>query len=512
MNNFLIPICKLELDQLRELFWEEFQILDKGRTGEITLNEIKGLFTLNGIPLEEKDFALLKEEDIIVSRQNRLYVRYPRFLQVIIPDSNPIDANIQQNAALKLIHFIKNWRRKRELKLRKEAEEEEDVGARKSSKGRKTKKSPPKKATKRPQAVAKGDEPSGTKPKELFEMESKRKPLSDKAQTQASRPASTRTRPGTSKSPGKGKKKPQIETVQEPPLDPREKERRDRIATFCRGLIDNILDQVTKRGDSAILTKEIQSRFQSRPVTKDVFVTMQELELEVLDLLPRSLNFSTQTGRLCYMDKEGKFFEYDVPNKQKLKPISLASKVPLKKSKVIDFFFDDKSGRMYILTDSWMLEVWEIHQELSVPVSRVKIIADEENKYGFMTAYLKRYMDVFPTFVTLSKSSHQLLVINCTSVNNSIVLVDPVSLSVLTQSFLRQEDYKISPNLSKTIFALKPHIEQMQKNQVSFEKLFEGYLIAKKNDLFVIEEDFVKVLSSVFEMPEATQDDCKLIQ
>lgn len=525
----------IDLEKCRELFLEEFQRLDsKAGTGELSLNEIKEVFALNGVPLEDRDFDILKEENIVVTKKNQQFMPYQRFMQIVLADSNRIELTIQQNAAMKIVAFFRSIRKKKEHKLRQglalptsggRASVKSKPTTRRTVSGtRRTKRSQPEKQVE----FKEEEDKKTTKYKEVWEFEiQRRKPSTEKTPTQQQQ---QQQKPGVkgraavqrapSKSPRRGGRnsKTQLtleeklnQALGELPKDQKAKERLDKVTAFCKGIVEGLFDKVIAYGESIVLSKEIQNKYQARPVVKDVFITLQELELEILDLLPRSLNFSTQTGRLGYMDKEGRFSQYDIANKQALRPISISSKVPLKKSKVIDFIFDDKSGRMYTLTDSWMLEVWELHQELSVPVSRVKIVADEEGRHAFAGAYLKRYMDVFPTFITLSKSTHQLLVINCTSVNNSIVLVDPVSLSVLSQSFLKYEDYKVTQNLSKTIHALKPHIENMQKKMISFEKLFDRCLVQKQKTFFIGEQDFIKTLTKSFELRDVTTEDCKII-
>lgn len=121
-----------------------------------------------------------------------------------------------------------------------------------------------------------------------------------------------------------------------------------------------------------------------------------------MDLIPRSLSISTNTGRAGYMDKGGNLYEYNITNKQNLKSVNLSSKVPLKKSGIIDYAFDNKADRIYTLTDSWMLEVWEIHQELTVPFSRLKALTETHDPNVISNTYFKRYGDTFPHFMALS--------------------------------------------------------------------------------------------------------------
>ena len=65
-------------------------------SGEIPVSEFKALMQLNEIKLDEKDFRLMKDEDILVLRNEKPVVRYDKFMKVLFPETNPIEQEVQE--------------------------------------------------------------------------------------------------------------------------------------------------------------------------------------------------------------------------------------------------------------------------------------------------------------------------------------------------------------------------------------------------------------------------------
>lgn len=57
-------------------------------------------------------------------------------------------------------------------------------------------------------------------------------------------------------------------------------------------------------GESLILSKEIQKKYEERPVKKDVFITLKDMEVETINIMPHCIFASTQTGRIMALDKK----------------------------------------------------------------------------------------------------------------------------------------------------------------------------------------------------------------
>ena len=496
------------MEASRRIFNEEFQRMDSEKgTGEVPLNDFIELFEVNDVRLDENDIKLLENEEVLITKNDKKLIKYGRFMKIIFPDSNPIERIIQIQATSKLKRFFYKMRAKKAEQRAQEEEMKKTEGMKRlrSPKGTRGGRSTSKTAKKVTIQAEPTKEDTIPKHKELYEFE--KSGAAPKGVISAAPATTVDKRRSTSAA--KRRKGPEKElsmeeklkkTLGEPPKDDRTKEKVTAIYNKCKTVINEIIDNVLGYGQSLKLSKEIQKKYETRPVIKDVFVTLQDLEIDIIDLVPRSLSVSTSTGRVAYMDKEGNLFEYDIANQQNLKSINLSSKVPLKKSRIIDYAFDNKAGRIYTLTDSWMLEVWEIHQELSVPVSRLKILTEHYDPEAVSNNYLKRYGDTFPQFMVLSSSSHQLLIINCSCINNSIVFVDPVSVSVFSQVFLKQVDYKVPETLTKTMYHIKPHIDDMIKHTHTFENLFEKYLVPEGAQFVMKKPAFIQALKDEFKL------------
>jgi len=508
---------------------DEFQRLDAATgSGEIPLTDLIHLFAVNDIKLDENDIKLLENEEVITTKKDRKYIKYPRFMKIIFPESNPIEKEIQFQAALKLKRFLFRLKAKKNKERLKEEEAKKAEsllqqkrsprGARSSTKMRSTSRTTKKVTI---QDAEKKEDVTRPKLKEVFEFEKGSQLGTPKGDLATRIPTQTiADKKRSTSSTKRGVKREVVKeltmeeklkkTLGEPLKDDRTREKVTAIHNKCKSFIMEIIDNVIGYGESLKLSKEIQKKYETRPVIKDVFVTLQDLEIDIIDLIPRSLSISTNTGRVGYMDKDGNLYEYDIANKQNLKSVNLSSKVPLKKSKIIDYAFDNKAGRIYTLTDSWMLEVWEIHQELSVPVSRLKILTENYDPHAISNTYFKRYGDTFPHFMALSTSSHQLLIINCSCINNSIVFVDPVSVSVFSQVFLKQDDYKVPTSLTKTLHYLKPKLDDMVKNLQSFEKMFDTQTFLEDGQHVIPKDAFIETFKTEFNLETLISDiECK---
>lgn len=149
--------------------------------------------------------------------------------------------------------------------------------------------------------------------------------------------------------------------------------------------------------------------------------------------------------------------------------------MPLKRSKVLDSAFDHKSGRFYLLNDHWILEVWELSQNTSIPLARIRIFASDLDTQNVVErCYPRRFCNAFPHFLVLSTAMHAMLLVNCTCINNSIVFVDPISLSVFSTVYFSPADFKMSSNISLLMNFIMPKLTELQQADIGFQKLFEG--------------------------------------
>lgn len=87
---------------------------------------------------------------------------------------------------------------------------------------------------------------------------------------------------------------------------------------MCIQLLDTLIDKAVAFGESLILSKEIQKKYEERPVMKDVFICLKDLEAETIDILPKCLFSSVKTGRIMALDKDSQLHQYDMVSKKKL--------------------------------------------------------------------------------------------------------------------------------------------------------------------------------------------------
>ena len=95
----------------------------------------------------------------------------------------------------------------------------------------------------------------------------------------------------------------------------------------------------------------------------------------------------------------------------------------------------------------------------------------------------------------LSKPNNQLLVINCSCLNNSVLLVDPASLSVVDKIFISKTNFKMSRTVSKLIYLMTPKLLECQKDPNSYSKLFKGFLSQNRDGQIGVKiYDFIRCL------------------
>ena len=86
-----------------------------------------------------------------------------------------------------------------------------------------------------------------------------------------------------------------------------------------------------------------------------------------------------------------------------LAPVGLGTRPPLKFHPLIDVAVDQQSGRIYTLNRNWVLEVWNIEQPESVPITRLTVVNKEIRRDHVKDAYPKRYFGAKPIFLALSE-------------------------------------------------------------------------------------------------------------
>jgi hypothetical protein len=201
-----------------------------------------------------------------------------------------------------------------------------------------------------------------------------------------------------------------------------------KIYNIAETLLKEIIDEAVNRGEINLLKKTVQRRFANRSVNKDTIVVIQEESFPVSNVLPRSLSGIPSIGRLFYMSNEALLNQFDITNNQMLPSVDLSSKIPMKKDEILDYLLDQENGILYVLKMSWILEAWNIFQKSKTPSAKVKLVQFSETLATLQHVFKNRYLGTFPQLLSLSQSSGQFLIVNCTMVDGTIYFLDPISL------------------------------------------------------------------------------------
>ncbi|EGR33535.1 hypothetical protein IMG5_049950 [Ichthyophthirius multifiliis] len=250
--------------------------------------------------------------------------------------------------------------------------------------------------------------------------------------------------------------------------------------------------QTTEIGESLVLSKEIQQKYESRPVNKDIFICVKDIEAECLDILPKCIFTCPRTARLLFLDKKSHLHQYDLINKKKLFDLDLSVRVPLLPSKILDATFDANSGRLYTLTDKWNMEIWELGQDNNMPLGRIVLFTEAlDTENAIEMCYGNRFEGLYPQFIEIGQNSHSVIIVNATCINNTLIFIDPISLSVFQTLQVSPEQFKMSTKLAEVIRLIGTLLSDDKK---FFEKLFAINIIKGENGQIKVQNnDFISV-------------------
>jgi Ca2+-binding EF-hand superfamily protein len=145
--------------------------------------------------------------------------------------------------------------------------------------------------------------------------------------------------------------------------------------------------------------------------------------------------------------------------------VNLGTRPPLKHYQIIDMVCDQASGRIYTLNANWILEIWNIEQGACFPQKRLAVCANEGGKEFINLYYTATFSNSKPRFLSLQQSNQQILLVNTTCVDGSIVFIDPISFSVLKKIQLKYSDYEIPKIIKDSIRKLQNIFDDIGKNQ-----------------------------------------------
>mmetsp|Transcript_43811 Transcript_43811/g.42294 ORF Transcript_43811/g.42294 Transcript_43811/m.42294 type:complete len:275 (+) Transcript_43811:428-1252(+) len=151
---------------------------------------------------------------------------------------------------------------------------------------------------------------------------------------------------------------------------------------------------------------------------------------------------------------------------------------------------DQTSARIYTLNKNWILEIWNVEQNASLPQKRLAVCTNEGNKDYIGLYYKNTFNNSKPRFLSLSDHNQQILVVNTSCVDGSVVFIDPISFSVLKKIQLRYQDYEIPKAVRDVMSYLKKiFIQITQKQNKNIFDIFKD--ITDKNQEQIRIKDFV---------------------
>ena len=197
--------------------------------------------------------------------------------------------------------------------------------------------------------------------------------------------------------------KDKIKTIVKPPKQAEDPKAKQLLHQFLREkVLYPLLDRVIAHGESLLFGREVQRRYETRPVMRSTFATTTDFKYPVSGVLTRSLKGFDKLGRVIYLDGENKLQQIEVSSGKMLAPVGLGTRPPLKFHPIIDLVCDQQSGRIYTLNRNWILEVWSIEQPESVPITRLTVVNKEIRRDHIKECYSKRYFGAKPLFLALS--------------------------------------------------------------------------------------------------------------
>lgn len=194
---------------------------------------------------------------------------------------------------------------------------------------------------------------------------------------------------------------------------------------------------------------------------------------------------------------------------------------------------DQRSGRIYTLNANWILEIWNINQDNDMsrdeieemintnekknsgskargggnkffPEKRIAVCANEEGKDLINHYYKPRstFNNAKPRFLSLAESNQQILLVNTSCMDNSIVFIDPISFSVLKRVTLNYADYEIPKEIRRSIQKLRHLFDKVKKERGrSMQTIFMDLLDRDSEEIKI--KDFVEHMLNLCDEPRA---------
>jgi Ca2+-binding EF-hand superfamily protein len=136
------------------------------------------------------------------------------------------------------------------------------------------------------------------------------------------------------------------------------------------------------------------------------------------------------------------------------------------KNEILDVQYDSKQNRIYVLNSAFVLEGWDLMQETTSPISKIRIgSSDSSNLPSFNSSLFSSIIP--PTWLSLYEDG---CIVNCLGF---FTFIDGKSFCAEKKVYLNLKDFKLSISVMRTITRLKNQLKEMEQNNTAGVK--EGW-------------------------------------
>ena len=177
---------------------------------------------------------------------------------------------------------------------------------------------------------------------------------------------------------------------------------RKEMTSYVRSeLLEQLIEKAVAVGESLVMSRDIQTKFQQRPVTKFIYPMKMEFQYNVVGVQPKTVQMLDKLGQIMFLDSDNQLNQYDICTNKMLQTCNLGTRPPLKHYDIIDLVCDQSSFRIYTLNKNWILEIWMVEQATSLPLKRIAVCTNDQNKDYISMYYKKTFNNSKPRFLSL---------------------------------------------------------------------------------------------------------------
>jgi Ca2+-binding EF-hand superfamily protein/serine/threonine protein kinase len=232
-----------------------------------------------------------------------------------------------------------------------------------------------------------------------------------------------------------------------------------------------LVEAAVEYGESLNIARGIQSNFEKRPVFKYLYIQKTIWEQSVNAPVCRSLWGIGDLGRVGILDTRGSLSQFDLAEGHTLQTLFLGTRPPFKQVPILATAFDSALSRFYVLDKQWVLEIWELHQNKSVPIDRIRVLNKLIGQDYIEKFYVSRLRGLTPAILSLTSDKN--ILINATSVDGFIYILDPVSFTTLHKIQFLLNELATPEHIEKGMNQLSLLLTQCIKLGISQDRVFQ---------------------------------------